>query len=133
MPVANLLHLGTLPKEDACYAVPRYMRPLLLLCIVRMTFGQAQTAELGWVRLDGTLVPSSESTNGAVKYGGHDLVGFLQGRPNGLVNPFRQIGSGHLAHPCSITKKSITVLPGAPDAGSCRMVGQAGRNRRCGR
>ena len=82
---------------------------------------------------DLNLVPSAQSTDDAVKYGGHDSVGFLQGRPNGLVNLFGQIGSGHLAHPRRITKKSITVLPGVPDAGSCRMVGQAGRNRRSGR
>ena len=79
------------------------------------------------------LVPSSQSTNDAVKYGGHDGVGFLQGRPNGLVNLFGQIGSGHLAHPRRITKESITVLLGAPDAGSCRMVGHAGPKRRSGR
>ena len=75
---------------------------------------------------DLNLAPSSQSTNDAVKYGGHDGVRFLEGHPNGLVNLFGQIGSGHLAHPRRITKKSITVLPGAPDAGSCRMVGQAG-------
>ena len=46
---------------------------------------------------DLNLVPSSQSTNDAVKYGGHDSVGLLQGRSNGLVNLFGQIGSRHLA------------------------------------
>ena len=72
---------------------------------------------------DLNLVPSSQSTNDAVKYGAHDGVGFLEGRPNRLVNLFGQIGSSHLAHTRRITKKSITVLTGAPDAGTCRMVG----------
>jgi hypothetical protein len=58
---------------------------------------------------DLNLVPSSQSTNDAVKYGGHDGVGFLQGRPNGLVNLFCQIGSCHLARSRGITK-SITML-----------------------
>ena len=54
---------------------------------------------------DLNLVPSSQSTNDAVKYGAHDGVGFLEGRPNRLVNLFGQIGSSHLAHPRRITKE----------------------------
>ena len=34
-----------------------------------------------------------------VKYGANDDVGFLPGHPNGSVNLFGQIGTGHLAHP----------------------------------
>jgi hypothetical protein len=33
-----------------------------------------------------------------------------------LVNLFDQIGPGHLAHLRCITKKSSTLLPGAPEA-----------------
>src|ERR1035441_6700992 len=73
---------------------------------------------------DLNLVPGSQGTDDAVKYGAHDDVGFLQGHPNGLVNLFGQIGPGHLAHSRRITKKSITVLPSAPaDSAKSRMVG----------
>ena len=68
------------------------------------------------------LVPRSQGTDDAVKYGANDDVGFLPGYFNGLVNLSGQIGPGHLAHPCCITKKSITVFLGAPDAGSSRIV-----------
>ena len=71
------------------------------------------------------LVPGSQSTDDAVKYGAHDDVGFLQGHPNGLVNLFGQIGSGHLVRPRRITKKSITALPGAPDSAKSRVVGHS--------
>jgi hypothetical protein len=70
---------------------------------------------------DLNLVPGSQGTDDAVKYGADDDFGFLPGHPNGLVNLFGQIGPGHLAHPRRITKKSITALPGAaPDAGRRR-------------
>ena len=62
---------------------------------------------------DLNLVPGSQGTDDAVKYGADDEVGVLQGHPNGLVNLFGQVGPGHLAHPRRITKKSITALPGA--------------------
>src|ERR1019366_777927 len=62
------------------------------------------------------LVPGSQGTDDAVKYGTDDDVGFLPGHPNGLINLFGQIGPGHLEHPRRITKKSITALPGALDA-----------------
>ena len=32
------------------------MRVPLLLCILRIAFGQAHTAELGWIQLDGTVL-----------------------------------------------------------------------------
>jgi hypothetical protein len=68
------------------------------------------------------LVPGSQGTDDAVKYGTDDDVGFLPGHPNGLINLLGQIGPGHLEHPRRITKKSITTLRGALDAGSSRMV-----------
>ena len=73
---------------------------------------------------DLNLVPSSQSTNDAVKYGGHDGVGFLQGRPNGLVNLFCQIGSGHLARSRGIPK-SITVLLMLLALAVCKLDGRA--------
>jgi hypothetical protein len=58
---------------------------------------------------DFNLVPGSQRTDDAVKYGANDDVGFLPGCLNGLVNLFGQIGPGHLAHLRCITKKGNTV------------------------
>lgn len=52
---------------------------------------------------DFNFVVGSQGPDDAVKYGAHDDVGFLQEHPNGLVNLFGQIGSGHQAHSRRIT------------------------------
>jgi hypothetical protein len=65
---------------------------------------------------DFNLVAGSQGTDDTVKYGANDDVGFLQGHLNGLRNLSAQLGPDHLVHPHWITKKSITVLPGAPGA-----------------
>jgi hypothetical protein len=57
---------------------------------------------------DLNLIPRSQGTDDAVKYGADDVVGFLQGHPNRLVNLSGQIGPRHLAYPRCITKKSTT-------------------------
>ena len=46
---------------------------------------------------DLNLVPGSQSTDDAAKYGADDNVGSLPGHPNGVVNLFSQISPGHLA------------------------------------
>jgi hypothetical protein len=58
------------------------------------------------------LVAGSQSADDTVKYGANDDVGFLLWQLNGLTNFFSQIGSGHLAHPRCITKKSNTASLG---------------------
>jgi hypothetical protein len=63
---------------------------------------------------DFNLVPGLQGMDDAVKYGANDGVGFLVGHFNGLVNRFGQIGSGHLAHPRCITKKSNTAFIWCP-------------------
>src|ERR1019366_8660299 len=73
---------------------------------------------------DLNLVPGSQGTDDAVKYGADDEVGVLQGHPNGLVNLFGQVGPDHLAHPRRITKKSITAFAWCC-ADSSRMVGHS--------
>jgi hypothetical protein len=68
---------------------------------------------------DFNLAAGSKGADDAVKYGANDNVGFLLGQLNGLVwlgKPLRSDRPGHLAHTRCITKKSNTVLLGAPDA-----------------
>ena len=63
---------------------------------------------------DFNLVPGSQRTDDAVKYGANDDVGFLPGQRSGLTNLFSQISPGHLEHPGCITKKSIEVCLRSP-------------------
>jgi len=76
---------------------------------------------------DFNLVPGSQRTNDAIKYGANDNVGFLSGQLSGLTNRFCQISPGHLEHPDCITEKSITAFLCAPDAHISRMTGHHGK------
>src|ERR1039457_3305356 len=58
---------------------------------------------------DLNLVPRSQGTDDAVKYGTDDDVGFLPGHPKGLINFFGQIGPGHLERPHRVTKEYNSV------------------------
>jgi|NGEPerStandDraft_6_1074524.scaffolds.fasta_scaffold21279_3 hypothetical protein len=76
---------------------------------------------------DFNLVPGSQRTDDAIKYGANDNIGFLSGQLSGLTNRFCQIGPGHLEHPDCITEKSITVFLCTQDAGISRVVGHHGK------
>jgi hypothetical protein len=77
-----------------------------IACDARSSLARVEASESA----DFHLVAGSKSADDAVKYGADDDVGFLLGQLNDLVNPFGQIGPGHLAHSRCITKESNTVL-----------------------